>query len=83
MHIQDLFIMIQEILGKKLRINYEDCPENTHYLVTPYSFMPKTGRKMFPALATDLGQGLLRVMSDIHERRMENSAPLSACPGRK
>ena len=28
--------------------------------------MPKVGKKMTPHLTTDLGQGILRVMEDVH-----------------
>lgn len=69
MRVADLFVMIGEILGKKLEIHYEERPDNAHYLVTPYSFMPKKGRKMFPTLATDLGQGILRVMAEVYENQ--------------
>lgn len=71
MRVSDLFTMIGEILGRELEVHYEERPDNAHYLVTPYSFMPKTGRKMFPSLATDLGQGLLRVMAEVHEKSMD------------
>ncbi len=66
MRVHDLFGMIAEILGKKIDIQYENTPENTHYEITPYSFMPKVGKKMSPKLATDLGQGILRVMDEIY-----------------
>ena len=69
MCVADLFAMIGEMLGKKLDIHYEDYPENTHYEVTPYSFMPKVGRKMFPRLAIDIGQGMLNVMNDVHQNK--------------
>lgn len=71
MRVGDLFRMIGEMLGKELKINYLHDPDSGHYQITPYSFMPKIGRKLTPALTVDLGQGILRVMEDEH--RMINS----------
>lgn len=65
LQVSELFFMIGEILGKKLDIEYQDHAENTHYVVTPYSFMPKVGKKMNSTLYTDLGQGLLKVMDEV------------------
>jgi UDP-glucose 4-epimerase len=68
MRVGDLFKMIGEMLGKELKIVYRDDPGSGHYQITPYAFMPKMGKKLCPVLTTDLGQGILRVMEDIHTR---------------
>ncbi len=65
--VSQLFLMISEILGKKLALEYNNHEENTHYYITPYSFMPKVGKKFNHTLSTDLGQGLLKVMQEIQE----------------
>lgn len=67
MRVGDLFKMIGEMLGKELEITYQHDPNSGHYQVTPYAFMPKVGKKMVPILTTDLGQGVLRVMEDVHK----------------
>lgn len=67
MQVGDLFRMIGEMLGKEIKINYQHDPNSGHYQITPYAFMPKVGRKMTPHLTTELGQGVLRVMEDIHQ----------------
>ncbi len=69
MKISNLFLMISEILGKKLEIEYLNNEDNTHYFITPYSFMPKVGKKLQPILSTDLGQGLLKVMAEINNEK--------------
>lgn len=66
MRVGDLFKMIGEMLGKELRIKYQNDPDSGHYQITPYSFMPKIGRKLIPPLTVDLGQGILAVMEAEH-----------------
>lgn len=66
MHVGDLFKMIAEILGKELVINCQEDPNSGHYQITPYAFMPKVGKKLTPPLTVDLGQGILRVMEEVH-----------------
>ena len=66
MQVGDLFKMIGEMLGKELTINFQTDPNSGHYQITPYAFMPKVGLKMVPHLSTDLGQGVLRVMEEVH-----------------
>lgn len=66
MRVGDLFKMIGEILGKELEIRFQNDPESGHYQITPYAFMPKVGRKMTPHLSIDLGQGVLKVMEEVH-----------------
>ena len=67
MQVGDLFRMIGEMLGKEIKINYQHDPNSGHYQITPYAFMPKVGRKMTPHLSTELGQGVLKVMEEIHQ----------------
>jgi len=66
MRVGDLFKMIGEMLGKDIEVVYQHDPNSGHYQITPYAFMPKVGKKMTPILTTDLGQGILRVMEDVH-----------------
>lgn len=66
MRVDDLFKMIGEMLGKNLEIKFQHDPNSGHYQITPYAFMPKVGRKMTPHLSIDLGQGVLRVMEEVH-----------------
>ena len=67
MQVGDLFRMIGEMLGREIKINYQHDPNSGHYQITPYAFMPKVGRKMTQHLSTELGQGVLKVMEEIHQ----------------
>jgi len=66
MTIRNVFNMIAEMLDRKVKFVFENDPSNTHYMITPYSFSPRTGKKMIPPVQFDLGQGVLRIIEDIH-----------------
>ncbi|MDR2161526.1 MAG: NAD(P)-dependent oxidoreductase [Desulfovibrio sp.] len=66
MRVRDLLKMIAQMAGGDISFEFQGDGTHGHYEITPYSFNPKVGRKMAPRLSTDLGQGLLLVMEDIH-----------------
>jgi len=77
MKVKDLFTMIKEILKKDLLIEYippisEDPMD--HYLITPYTFLPKVGRKYVKHYYTDMGQGLLMCMQEIFDRTHDHES---------
>jgi UDP-glucose 4-epimerase len=67
----DLFMMFQEILGHPVTVDYRpsDGPGSGHYSVTPYAYTPKPGRKLVTTHYVDMGQGLLRMVEEIHGGR--------------
>jgi UDP-glucose 4-epimerase len=67
----DLFMMFQEILGRPVAVDYRkaDGPGSGHYSVTPYAFTPKPGRKLVTTHYVDMGQGLLRMIEEIHHAK--------------
>ncbi len=73
MQIEDLFRMLEEMLGKKLSVNFDTDPHSGHYQITPYTFMPKVGKKLVLPLYIDLGQGLLQIMEEIHTNIITNT----------
>lgn len=66
MQVGDLLRMLAEMLGGGIEFEFLDKDETGHYEITPYSFSPKMGRKLIPRLNIDLGQGLLKVIEDVH-----------------
>ncbi len=64
----ELFMMFQEILGRRLQVDYRapDPSGSGHYSVTPYAYTPKPGRKLVTTHYVDMGQGLLRMVEDLH-----------------
>lgn len=62
----DLFMMFQEIIGRRIEINYSSPTGSGHYAVTPYAYTPKPGRKLVTTHYVDMGQGLLRLVEELH-----------------
>jgi len=64
----ELFTMFAEILGKPIEIDYRHAtgPGAGHYAVTPYAYTPRPGKKLVTTHYVDMGQGLLRMIEDIH-----------------
>ncbi len=66
MRVGDLFKMIGEMLGKDIEVIFQHDPGSGHYQITPYAFMPRVGKKLIPPITVDLGQGILRMMEEVH-----------------
>lgn len=66
--LSDLLQMIKEIFDHKIEV---ECTENpvgeTHYIVTPFNFLPKTGQKLVFNSYKDLGQGILECIHDVYK----------------
>lgn len=67
--IDDLFLMINEMMGGRLSITYAPGDLNTHghYAISPYSYKPQTALRFNLDCYHDLGQGMLSLMSEIQE----------------
>ncbi|MDX4061789.1 NAD(P)-dependent oxidoreductase [Aliarcobacter skirrowii] len=65
MHRKELFDMINEIMGNKLEINFNNDGYHNHYQTTPYSFHPTRSKKLVANPYIDIGQGILECMKDI------------------
>jgi UDP-glucose 4-epimerase len=68
MKVKDLFLMIKEILKKDIEIEYLDPENDAHYKITPYTFIPKIGKKYVRKSYTDMGQGILLCMQEMHDQ---------------
>lgn len=71
MKVSEVFTMIREILKKDIKIEYvspkSDDPID-HYTITPYTFIPKIGKKYVKHYYTDMGQGFLLCMQEIYDK---------------
>jgi UDP-glucose 4-epimerase len=75
--VNELFTMIKEILKKDIEIIYNPPQSKDpmeHYTITPYTFMPKIGRKYVKHYYVDLGQGLLLCMQEIFDKFYDKMA---------
>ena len=69
--VHELFVMMREMLKKDIKIEYmPPQPEDPvdHYTITPYTFIPKIGKKYARRLYTDMGQGLLLCMQEVFDK---------------
>lgn len=64
--IKDLMVMVNEIIGKKVKIEFLNKTSDLHYEITPYSFKPKLGKKYISKDYIDLGQGVLQTIEEIY-----------------
>ena len=64
--IKDLMFMVKEILNTNVKLEFLDADQEQHYEITPYKFSPKLAKKIFDDNYIDLGQGILDMLSKIH-----------------
>ena len=67
MKVGNLLKMISEMLNDEIAFEFDHNPNSAHYEITPYSFSPKVGKKLTPPLHIDLGQGILKVIEEVHK----------------
>lgn len=66
MRVEDLLKRLAEILNIKKPIEFQSSSAaDSHYILTPYSYAPKKGKKYIPRNHTDLGAGLLELIESI------------------
>ena len=63
----EMLAMVQEILSHKVSIDYACNTNESHYTITPYSFIPKVGSKLVSNLYMDMGQGFLECLQEISQ----------------
>lgn len=66
MRVKDVMIMIREMLGNKIELEFLPTDSSLHYQITPYVFSPKVARRLVPHSYLDLGQGLLKYLEEIY-----------------
>lgn len=65
---RDLLMMIKEMLNHDVEIEFLNQQNREHYHITGYSFQPSLARKLVPNLSIDIGQGLLDLITETHQR---------------
>lgn len=69
---KNLLQMIQEILGREIKLEIGSAANPNHYNITPYSFIPKIGYKLTSNRYIEMGQGLIECLGEIHEKETLN-----------
>lgn len=67
MKMKDVLLMIREILGNKVAIEYRPAKDNAHYEITPYAFAPELAKRIVNRTYIDFGQGLLKYIQQIYQ----------------
>jgi UDP-glucose 4-epimerase len=71
----ELLALIAEIVGDDVDIELRppdaDDLAAGHYAITPYAFRPRVARKLVTTSYVDLGQGLVDVLHELHDRQPE------------
>ena len=67
MKVTELLEMIREILGSDVELIHDESKNVSHYSQTPFSYMPKTGKKIVMNEYCDLGQSLVEILGEIDE----------------
>jgi len=68
MKVRNVMTMIKEMLDNKIELEFLPSTSNLHYEITPYTFNPKTARRIISNSYIDMGQGLLQCLEDIHKK---------------
>ncbi len=67
MKIKDLMLMIKEMMGNSIELEFLPVDSSLHYEITPYSFRPKIAKKYAGCYHLDLGQGVLSMLGEIYK----------------
>ncbi|MFH1593909.1 MAG: NAD(P)-dependent oxidoreductase [Candidatus Omnitrophota bacterium] len=73
MKVKDLLLMIKEMLGNKIEIEYRPPRKTDHYEITPYVFAPKMAKRIVSKSYFDLGQGILKCIQSVYEELNKHS----------
>ena len=72
MSMREFFDMIQEILGKEIKINYVKDDKHSHYKITPYSFEPDIPLRINLSTYIDISEGVLDCAKEV-QNEIESS----------
>lgn len=64
--IKEVMLMVKEMLGGKISLDFLPPKGSYHYEITPYAFAPKIGKRLVSKSYYDLGQGILECLYDIY-----------------
>lgn len=77
MKASELLEMINEIMGDNLKVEYHSHQIKSHYVQTPYSYIPRVGKKIITDTYRDLGQSLVEILHEIDNNKSAEEAHIS------
>lgn len=69
MKVPELLEMIKEIFNNEIDIIKASKESESHYIQTPYSYLPKIGKKIVLNTYCDLGQSLIEILDEMDTQR--------------
>lgn len=66
MKFKEMIMMIKEIIGNDVSVEFVGGKNVDHYNYTPYSFTPKVGHKLVNYCYIDMGQGILECLHELY-----------------
>jgi len=66
--IKDLLTMMKEILKGDVTLKFLPAKSHEHYEITPYVFKPQMATKIRGKEHLDMGQGVLDILDEIHQK---------------
>lgn len=67
--LNQLMSTIREVLGNSIDILYKPGTNPAHYTITPYTYIPKIGKKLTTDYYFDIGQGILECLDEIYVKQ--------------
>lgn len=66
--VKDIMLLIREMLGNEIKLEFLPIDSSLHYEITPYRFSPKIARRFVSNSYLDLGQGLLQCLEEVYKK---------------
>ncbi len=73
MKVIDVMRMIAEMLPNKPKLSFGEEAMAGHYVMTPYTYNPKLGKKLVSSDHIELGQGILDCIAEIYEQEQQDA----------
>ena len=73
MRLTELLDIMNEILGNKVKIIIQPEESKSHYTQTPYSYIPRIGKKIVMNTYCDLGQSLVEMLDEIDSEKKQDT----------
>jgi UDP-glucose 4-epimerase len=73
MKMREFFDMVEEILGRKITVTYADS-QQSHYIRTPYSFIPDVPLRINLSTYVDISEGILDCLKEV-QQELDGSSP--------
>jgi UDP-glucose 4-epimerase len=76
MRLVELLDTINEILGGNVKIRISPEKSISHYTQTPYSYIPRVGKKIVMNTYCDLGQSLVEMLDEIDAEKRQDTVTI-------